>query len=127
MTRAEAVSFASRMQNPSHPWLIQKLKLQKTSTIKPKRWKPRRQDNDTVQIDGITQTWGAFKRGFEEEIKNKARNNELIKFRQFKLNKGLKNEKLLNWNAKNGFESEDSENEQTNFDRFERQLYEQRR
>jgi hypothetical protein len=43
------------------------------------------------------------------------------------MNKGLKNEKLLFWNYKSGFESEDSENEKTNFDRFERQLYEKRR
>lgn len=31
------------------------------------------------------------------------------------------------WSHKAGFESEDSENEQTNFNRFERHFYEQRR
>lgn len=57
----------------------------------------------------------------------KSRANEAAKYRTFKLNKGLKNEKILKWSHKAGFESEDSENEQTNFDRFERQLYERRR
>lgn len=43
------------------------------------------------------------------------------------MNRGLKNEKLLFWSYKSGFESEDSENEKTNFDRFERQFYDRRR
>ena len=39
------------------------------------------------------------------------------------MNLGKSNEKLLKWNYKRGYESEDSENEQTTFDRFERKFY----
>lgn len=43
------------------------------------------------------------------------------------MNKGLNNEKILSWNFKRGFESEDSDDELTSFDRFERRFYEKRR
>jgi hypothetical protein len=54
--------------------------------MKPKRWKPQREDTNQVQIDGQTQSWGQFKRNFEQEIVKRAKSNDQVKYRQFKLN-----------------------------------------
>lgn len=76
------------------------------STVKPKKWKPSRKDTEQVQIDGVTQSWKQFKQAHDDDVKTKK-----IQNRQWVMNLGKSNEKLLKWNFKRGYESEDSENE----------------
>jgi hypothetical protein len=47
---------------------------------------------------------------------------EQLKFRQFVLNQDQPNEKLIFWDDRHGFMSEDSENERTKFNAFERKF-----
>jgi len=85
--------------------------------------KKERRSYELVNVDGVKKPWGQFKRQFEEEVKRRAEEGDLVKNAQFILNKDKANEKLLEWNFKSGFRSEDSDDEMAIFKRSERQYY----
>ena len=83
-------------------------------------WKPERQDSQTVNIEGEKKPWGQFKREFTEDLLEKTSRGEVTKNASFVLNFGEAKEKLMLWNYKTGFRSEDSDDEMTLFKRTER-------
>ena len=102
----------------THPWLQRKQLLLKQTTIKKKQWRKDRQDNDIVDINGKKQRWKQFKSKFYEDLDAAIQRGEQVKFQEFVLNQGQPNEKLIIWDDRHGFMSEDSENEQTKFNAF---------
>lgn len=96
------------------------------TTIKNKSWRRDRADNDIVNINGKKQKWGQFKSKFYEDLDASNARKEELKLVQFVVNQGQPNEKLMFWNAGYGFQSEDSENEQTKFNAFKRSYTAQR-
>jgi len=100
--------------------------LQQT-TIKKKHWRTERQDNDVVNINGKKQRWKQFKNKFYEDLDDAIVRGEQVKFVEFVLNQGQPNEKLIIWDDRHGFMSEDSENEQTKFNAFYRRFKTERK
>jgi len=90
----------------------------KQTTIKKKQWRKDRHDNDIVDINGKKQRWKQFKSKFYEDLDAAIQRGEQVKFQEFVLNQGQPNEKLIIWDDRHGFMSEDSENEQTKFNAF---------
>ena len=80
-----------------------------------------------MNIDGEKMAWSQFKRKFAKELSSRTDQGELVKNAQFILNKDKGNEKLMEWHYKNGYRSEDSEDEMTIYGRSERQYYRQLR
>ena len=85
--------------------------------------KPERKSHVIVHVDGSRKPWGQFKREFEKEVKERTEQGNRLKNAQFVLNQDKSNEKLLEWHYRNGFSSEDSDDEMVIYRRTERQFY----
>ena len=87
--------------------------------------KPKKEpkDDKVVNIDGEKKPWSQFKRKWAEELDRRAGQGESVRNAQFVLNMNSPNEKLLEWNYRSGFRSEDSDDEMTVYKRSERQYY----
>lgn len=83
-------------------------------------WKRERKSHEVIDIDGEEKTWGQFKKDFEEDLLVRTSRGEVTKKSTFVLRLGTPREKLLEWHYKNGFRSEDSDDEMTVFKRTER-------
>lgn len=80
-----------------------------------------RKPADRVNIDGKDHKWGDFVNKTYAEYQDKANKGEIITENEFIMNKGdPKKEKLLFWNYKTGFISENSDDELTSYKRLER-------
>ena len=109
-----------------HPLLLAKQRLDKNyvhKSIVKAETKRQRKGHEIVHIDGVRKPWAQFKREFEEERTKRSEKGEMVKNASFILNKDKQNEKLMEWNYRSGFRSEDSDDEMTIYRRSERQFY----
>ena len=109
-----------------HPLLQAKKRLDQNFVhVSSQKRKPKKEpkDDKVVNIDGEKKPWSQFKRKWAEELDRRAGQGESVRNAQFVLNMNSPNEKLLEWNYRSGFRSEDSDDEMTVYKRSERQYY----
>ena len=109
-----------------HPLLQAKKRLDQYFVhVSSQKRKPKKEpkDDKVVNIDGEKKPWSQFKRKWAEELDRRASQGESVRNAQFVLNMNSPNEKLLEWNYRSGFMSEDSDDEMTVYKRSERQYY----
>jgi hypothetical protein len=77
-----------------------------------------RADDTIVSIDGKNVKWGVFKKQIYAEVEAKAKKGEKVVHLEFVMNKDDPGrEKLMLWNYRGGFQSENSDDEVTRYNR----------
>ena len=113
-TQEMRISNDSMDKEYENPVLKSKKRLRNQKGVH-KKEKKQRDPDEYVDINGKQIKWGQFKRKFYGEIKKKIDSGRQVDTVEFIMNKDKENEKLMRWSYKNGFVSENSEDENVKY------------